>query len=232
LSVTDWDADGLADIVLNSIWGRALWLRNVGTRREPVLDPPRPVEVAWPAAPPKPEWTWWTPARNELVTQWRTTPVVFDFTGDGMADLAMLDAEGYLALFERERRDGRLVLLPPRRAFVDQLGQPLRLNDRRAGASGRRKLCACDWTLDGRFDLLFNSANADLFEQIDARDGRWYFRRAGPIAAQNIEGHDVSPTVVDFDGDGILDFLGGAEDGHFYFLANPRAKKAPNDAPR
>jgi hypothetical protein len=39
---------------------------------------------------------------------------------------------------------------------------------------------------------------------------------------QNIEGHDVSPAVVDFRGDGIPDFVGGAEDGHFYFLSNPR----------
>jgi hypothetical protein len=28
--------------------------------------------------------------------------------------------------------------------------------------------------------------------------------------------------VVDFRGDGIPDFVGGAEDGHFYFLRNPR----------
>ena len=44
------------------------------------------------------------------------------------------------------------------------------------------------------------------------------------LAAQNIEGHDVSPTTVDFNADGIPDFLGGAEDGHFYYLRNPRTK--------
>ena len=32
LSVADWDGDGLPDIVVNSIWGRVEWLRNVGTR--------------------------------------------------------------------------------------------------------------------------------------------------------------------------------------------------------
>ena len=44
----------------------------------------------------------------------------------------------------------------------------------------------------------------------------------GPLVKENIEGHDVSPTVVDWRGDGIPDFLGGAEDGHFYHLTNPR----------
>jgi hypothetical protein len=31
--------------------------------------------------------------------------------------------------------------------------------------------------------------------------------------------------VTDFDGDGIPDFLGGAEDGRLYFLRNPRSAK-------
>jgi hypothetical protein len=226
LGVADWDGDGLLDIVLNSIWGRVEWLRNVGTRGVPRLAPPAPLEVAWREDPPKPRWTWWTPRAGELVTQWRTTPVVHDFTGDGLVDLAMLDPDGYLALFERARQDGRPILLPPRRAFVDETGAPLRLNERGAGGSGRRKLCVTDWNGDGRFDLLLNSANADLLLQVGERDGQWLFRKAGAIAQQNIEGHDVSPTVVDFDGDGIHDFLGGAEDGHFYFLANPRASQA------
>jgi hypothetical protein len=160
---------------------------------------------------------------NQLVTQWRTTPLVYDFTGDGLADLAMLDPEGYLALYERAKRDGSLVLLPPTRAFVDEAGEPLRLNERRAGGSGRRKLCVVDWTGDGKFDLLLNSANADLLEQVDHRDGKWIFKKSGSIAERNIEGHDVSPTIVDFDGNVIPDFLGGAEDGHFYYLKNPRA---------
>jgi FG-GAP-like repeat len=231
LSVADWDADGLPDVVFNSIWGKVQWLRNVGTRQKPKLAAPRDVEVQWPGDPPKPAWTWWTPQPKELATQWRTTPVVYDVTGDGLVDLAMLDAEGYLALFERARRGDELVVLPPRRAFVDESGQPLRLNDGQAGRSGRRKLCIADWNGDGRFDILLNSANADLLEQVDARDGQWFFRRAGSIAKRNIEGHDVSPTVVDFDADGVPDFLGGAEDGHFYFLANPRSAR-PSAAAR
>ncbi len=222
LSVADWDADGLPDIVLNSIWGRIEWLRNIGSRSEPKLAPPKPIEVAWPGAPPKPAWTWWTPRAGELVTQWRTTPVVHDFDGDGLLDLAMLDSEGYLSLFRRQRRDGKLLLAPPERVFLDEQDRPLRLTERRAGGSGRRKLCVTDWNGDGRFDLLINSSSADVLEQLEATDCRYRFRSTGPLVADNIEGHDVSPTVVDFDGDGTPDFLGGAEDGHFYFLRNPR----------
>jgi hypothetical protein len=157
-----------------------------------------------------------------LATQWRTTPVVFDFNDDGLADLAMLDHEGYLAYFERAKRGDKLVLLPPRRAFVDQQGQPLRLNEKRAGASGRRKFCVTDWDGDGKFDFLVNSRNANWLRQVANADGTWTLRDMGPLAEQNIEGHDVSPTTVDFDGDGVGDFLGGAEDGRFYLLRNTR----------
>ena len=224
--------DGVPDIVFNSILGRVGWLRNEGPRDDPRLAASEAIEVEWDGPAPKPAWTWWNPAGKELVTQWRTTPVVYDFNRDGLPDLAMLDTEGYLAFYERARRDDRLVLLPPRRAFLAEDGTPLRLNDKRAGGSGRRKLCVTDWNGDGRFDFLVNSHNADLLEQIDSPPGNWRFRAAGPLAEQNVEGHDVSPTTVDFDGDGVSDFLGGAEDGRFYWLENPRSRTAGKREPR
>ena len=222
LNVADWDADGLKDIVFNSIWGRVEWLKNVGRRGEPKLAAARPIQVEWPSTPPKPAWTWWNPTGKSLVTQWRTTPVVHDFTGDQLPDLAMLDTEGYFVLFERQRRDGELTLLPPRRVFADADGKPLRLTEGVGGKSGRRKICVVDWDGDSQLDLLLNSANADLYRGLGRQEGQWRFAPAGTLAKQDIEGHDVSPTVVDFDGDGVMDFVGGAEDGRFYFLANPR----------
>ncbi len=224
LSIADWDGDALPDIVLNSILGNVVWLRNLGTRSAPQLAAPQPIEVEWDKPQPALAWGWRKPQGKALLTQWRTTPVVYDFTGDGLPDLAMLDQEGYLALFERAEREGRRVLLSPRRAFVDERGAPLQLNNRTAGGSGRRKLCVADWDGDGKFDFLLNSANADFLQQVAAQDGQWVFKNAGTLAKRNIEGHDVSPTVVDFNGDTIPDFVGGAEDGRFYYLRNPRSK--------
>jgi hypothetical protein len=224
LSLADWDGDGLPDVVVNSIWGKVHWYRNQGPRAKPVLAAARPVEVEWDGPQPTLAWGWLRPEGKGLLTQWRTTPVAIDWTGDGPIDLVMLDHEGYLALFERAKRDGRLILLPPRRVFCDESGNPLRLNAKTAGASGRRKLCVTDWDGDGKLDLLVNSTSANLLRQVGAKDGKWLFQDRGPLVAQNIEGHDVSPTTVDFNGDGVPDFLGGAEDGRLYYLKNPRAK--------
>jgi hypothetical protein len=223
-NVADWDGDGLPDIVFNSILGRVEWLKNIGTRQAPRLAAPRAVEVEWQGAQPRLAWGWLRPQGKALLTQWRTTPALADLNQDGLLDLVMLDQEGYLAYFERARSNGKLILQAPRRAFVDESGKPWRLNAGVAGRSGRRKLCLTDWDGDGKLDLLLNSANADLLRQVEEKNGFWVMKNAGTLAERNIEGHDVSPAVVDFDGDGRPDFLGGAEDGRFYFLKNPRSR--------
>ncbi|MCA9081597.1 MAG: VCBS repeat-containing protein, partial [Planctomycetaceae bacterium] len=187
LSVADWDGDELPDLIVNGIWGKIEWLRNIGTRTEPKLAEPAPVEIAWnDAIPTKPAWTWWSPEGNQLVTQWRTTPLVTDWNNDGLVDLVMLDHEGYLALYPRAQVDQQTVLLPAQRVFRDENG-PLQLNDGTAGRSGRRKLCLVDWDGDGRLDLLANSTSANFLQQVDPVDGMWTFADRGPIVKQNIQ---------------------------------------------
>ncbi len=223
LSVADWDHDGRLDVVANSIWGKVVWFRNTGTRGSPKLSPPQPVRVAWEGTPPKPAWNWWNPEPHELATQWRTTPLVIDWDRDGLNDLVMLDHQGYLAWFQRTRRNGELVLLPGKRIFADRRGQPLRLNAKTAGGSGRRKLCLVDWDGDGLLDLLVNSRSIDFYRGLGRAGGTYRFENQGPVDTRRLAGHTTSPTVVDWDRNGVPDLLVGAEDGHFYYMRNPRA---------
>ncbi len=241
LSVADWDHDGLPDLVVNSIWGKVVWYRNIGTRKSPKFAAAEMIEVQWPGKPPKPAWIWWEPQPKQLATQWRTTPVAIDFNRDGLNDLVMLDHEGYLAFFERKKVDGKLQLMPPERVFRsegksvfswchgsrgEKTGGLLRLNDATTGLSGRRKLCLADWDGDGRIDLLVNSSNANFLCNVSSRDGIHTFRDMGRIGKRALAGHTTSPTVVDWDKNGVPDLLVGAEDGHLYYLKNPHDKAA------
>ncbi len=217
--VADWNHDGLLDILINSIWGEVLWYQNIGSPGDPQLAAAQQVEVQWPSAPPKPAWNWWTPQGKQLVTQWRTSPVVHDLDGDGLHDLVMLDHEGYLSFFRRRREGDRLVLSPPQRVFQDESGQALRLNQRTAGGSGRRKLVLVDWDADGKLDLIVNSKpNVDWFRNVgDAK--QWVFKNEGPLAKRVLAGHTTCPTTVDWNHDGRRELLVGAEDGRLYYFA-------------
>lgn len=221
LSVADWNMDGLADLVVNSIWGKVVWYRNIGTRERPQLTASRPIEVEWLDKTPKPAWTWWNPEGKSLATEWRTTPVVVDFNDDELPDLVMLDQEGYLAFFERARRDGQLKLLSPRRVILDESGKPLRLASGAAGASGRRKLCLIDWNRDGLRDILVNADNVQVLTGAEWDGECFRVASSGLVDSRQLAGHDTSPTVVDWDKNGIPDLLIGAEDGCFYYLRNP-----------
>jgi hypothetical protein len=221
LSVADWDHDGRLDLICNSIWGAVRWFRNVGTSQKPVLEADRPIEVAWGKVPPKPEWFWWQTSGRELATQWRTTPVVTDWTGDGLNDVVMLDQEGFLALWERQKQGDKLVVLPPRRVFVDAEGKLLKLSGGVRGKSGRRKMVATDWDNDGQMDILINSSNASLLKNMGRRGEFWVLVDQGPLAKRKIDAHDTQPALADLDGDGKKDLVIGAEDGRIYVRPMP-----------
>lgn len=236
LDVADWNHDGQLDLILNGIWGKVhAYLRTDDGRLVH-----HPLQVDWPADPPKPAWTWWTAENNELATQWRTNPCVIDWNQDGLNDLVMLDHEGYLAFYERKRRGEELVLLPPQRLFkmqgaceFDSRQRPvgeardglLRLNAGWAGASGRRKIHLVDWDGDGRIDLLVNSMNANWLRNVRTDDeGYTWFEDMGPLDTRPLAGHTTCPTTVDWNGDGIRDLLVGGEDGRLYYMPNPHGR--------
>ncbi|MDG2169499.1 MAG: VCBS repeat-containing protein, partial [Opitutales bacterium] len=198
-TVADWDGDGLLDIIVNSIWGKIIWYRNIGVPGKPLLDDARPITVEWPGKTPKPAWNWWDPVGDELVSQWRTTPVAVDWNQDGLMDLVILDHEGELAFFKRTLKRDQLVLLPGKRIFVNEKGESLGLIRGPAGKSGRRKLELGDWDGDGRLDILFNGENADFYRNVGERNGKVALKNMGTMDERKVSGHTSSPTLVDWD---------------------------------
>ena len=252
LSVGLWDDDGIPDILVNSILGEPLVYLGTGRRSDIELARALPIQVGfhprlWTqgtsgadeatdrSVEPAPAWSWKQPRYGQLITQWRTTPLVADVNRDGLNDLVMLDSEGFLALYSQETLrlppilpgdDDRWFSMtrPSQRRFFLKDGddvRPLRLNDGWAGKSGRRKLAFLDWDGDGSIDLLANGANAEFYRNVSEGTQTTVFVHEGPISEDNIASHSSSPAGCDFDDNGVPDLLIGAEDGFFYHYTNP-----------
>ncbi len=171
-----------------------------------------------------PAWAWWDPGSRDAVSQWRTTPTLVDWNGNGANELLMLDEEGFPGL-AHALKTGEFQ--PFRRIFVDEDNQPIRLNNRSAGRSGRYKLAVVDWDGDERMDVLVNSENAAWYRNCEERDGKIVLKKIGNLAKRKVSGHTSSPAVCDFDKDGKPDLLVGAEDGRIYFAKHDNCVQFP-----
>jgi hypothetical protein len=55
---------------------------------------------------------------------------------------------------------------------------------------------------------------------VGEKNGLVVLEDKGKLSDAILAGHSTSPTVIDWDKNGIPDILIGAEDGHFYLLKN------------
>jgi hypothetical protein len=72
--------------------------------------------------------------------------------------------------------------------------------------------------------VLVNSENVHWLRNLGRPGKEVWLEDRGPISQENVQGHTTSPSVVDFNADGILDLILGAENGRIYYQRNPNAR--------
>jgi hypothetical protein len=215
-TIVDWDGDGRPDLLFSDITGGHYFYRNSGAGTPPSFE--QPVALEFDGRP--------------LRTVWRVRPAVVDWFGNGVLSYICLDEEGRLVCYRR--RTNRELTEKRFLAWAD--GRPVTFTEDFGGGRGRIKLCVCDWTGDGRYDILFGTHSRASVPPGPSGAPRHTTRQAGVFILENLGSnaepyfslpralchqgepirlgmHSCAPEAVTWTGGSLPDLLVGAEDG-------------------
>jgi FG-GAP-like repeat len=143
-----------------------------------------------------------------------------DLDNDGRTDIVSGSWPGAISLFRR-KADGTFAAPV---TLKDRRGQPLDVGSASAAF-------AADWDGDGTLDLIVGTVTGDVyFIPNGGRTGELAFGPPRPMEANGspikVAG-DAAPVAADWDGDGALDLVVGAEDGSVVWYRNAGTPRAP-----
>ncbi len=209
VEVTDWDGDGLLDLLVGCARGGMIWYRNQGDRHYPAYPVARLVHTA---------------DGNPLDIGWSSAPHAVDWDGDGRTDLLVGGEWNRVMLFHNAAADGPPKLAPAGLLYQDT-GEPVFVPwqpcpEPEPQFSYQRDyypvLTTADWDDDGDTDLLaggYVTGRIYLFENVAEPHAAPRLRFDGPLEADGKPidvGWAAAPTVGDLDDDGDLDLLSGS----------------------
>jgi hypothetical protein len=142
-----------------------------------------------------------------------------DVDGDGRTDMVSGDFFGRVHWFARAVEGGFHAPSP----VLTVEGEPLDAGDASC-------VYPCDWDGNGRLDLLIGNMDGDVLLARGAEGDEPRFHALEPVRAFDgplqAPSGDAAPLLTDWDGDGIADFLLGAQDGSIVWRRNV-AKQGP-----
>ncbi len=140
--VTDWDEDGLPDLLCGNGDGYVYFFKNVGTRQAPAFGPPALIQASGTA----------------LNLGYRSVVRVFDWDGDGLKDLLGSSATG-VYWCRNTNNNTAVVLQAPVALYAPVSG----IGHLPIATGPRMRLDLADWNDDGVMDVILGNADGTVF---------------------------------------------------------------------